>query len=42
MPIAQFNLLDVGKGSEIIDISQKHLEKEKKELFEIIETWKSR
>jgi hypothetical protein len=26
VPIAQFNLLDVGKSSEIIDISRKHLE----------------
>jgi hypothetical protein len=41
VPIAQFDLLDVSKSSEIIDISRKHLEKEKKNYLKLLKSGKA-
>lgn len=41
VPVSQYNLMDVGKGQEIIDISRKQIETEEKDLLKSISAWQN-
>lgn len=41
VPTSQYNMLDVGKGKEIIELSEKKLREIKSEMLKKIKTWQS-
>jgi NTE family protein len=41
VPTSQYNMLDVGKGKEIIELSREHLNNKKSELLKTIKKWQN-
>lgn len=41
VPTSQYNMLDVGKGKEIIELSEEKLSESKSELLKKVKTWQS-